>query len=107
VQQNILIAENKRDKIFVDEVETLWREKKNFGAAKPNKSTIQRQSKLQRTRTYKTYCGSHTFNYNTKLIVNASQPSLLHEGVFDEIFYLRVDSLDRLHTNKVAHTGNG
>jgi hypothetical protein len=27
VQQNILTAENKRDKIFVDEVETLWREK--------------------------------------------------------------------------------
>jgi hypothetical protein len=27
VQQNILNAENKRDKIFVDEVETLWREK--------------------------------------------------------------------------------
>jgi hypothetical protein len=27
VQQNILNVENKRDKIFVDEVETLWREK--------------------------------------------------------------------------------
>jgi hypothetical protein len=27
VQQNILNAEIKRDKIFVDEVETLWREK--------------------------------------------------------------------------------
>jgi hypothetical protein len=27
VQQNILNAENKRDKIFVDEVETLWIEK--------------------------------------------------------------------------------
>jgi hypothetical protein len=27
VQQNILNAENKRDNIFVDEVETLWREK--------------------------------------------------------------------------------
>jgi len=27
VQQNILNVENKRDKIFVDEVEILWREK--------------------------------------------------------------------------------
>jgi hypothetical protein len=27
MQQNILNVENKRDKIFVDEVETLWREK--------------------------------------------------------------------------------
>jgi len=27
VQQNILNAENKWDKIFVDEVKTLWREK--------------------------------------------------------------------------------
>jgi hypothetical protein len=27
VQQNILNVENKRDKIFVDEVEALWREK--------------------------------------------------------------------------------
>jgi hypothetical protein len=27
VQQNILNAENKKDKIFVAEVETLWREK--------------------------------------------------------------------------------
>jgi len=27
VQQNILNAENKRDKIFVDEIKTLWREK--------------------------------------------------------------------------------
>jgi hypothetical protein len=32
VQQNILNAENKRDKIFVDEVETLWREKSLWGS---------------------------------------------------------------------------
>jgi hypothetical protein len=32
VQQNILNAENKRDKIFVDEVETLWREKLLWGS---------------------------------------------------------------------------
>jgi hypothetical protein len=34
---------------------------------------------------------SHTFNYNTKPIVNASQLSLLLEGVFDGILYLRAD----------------
>jgi hypothetical protein len=71
VQQNILNAKNKRDKIFVDEVETLWREKPLWGS-QTRKSTIQRQSKLQSIRTHKTYCSSHTFNYNTKPIVNAS-----------------------------------
>jgi len=67
-------------------------EEKNYsGAAKPKKSTIQNQSKLQSTRTHKTHCSSHTFNYNTKPIVNASQPSLLLEGVFDGIIYLRIN----------------
>jgi hypothetical protein len=74
---------------------TKWKlseEKNHFGAAKPRNSTIQKQSKLQSTCTHKTYCRSHTFNYNTKPIVNASQPSLLLEGVFDDGFlYLRVD----------------
>jgi hypothetical protein len=69
----------------------LCEEKNYFGAAKPRKSTMQRQSKLQSTRTHKTYCSSHTFNYNTKPIVNSSQPSLLLEGVFDGVLYLRAD----------------
>jgi hypothetical protein len=56
------------------------------------KFTIQRQGKLQNTRTHKTYCSSHIFNYNTKSIVNVSQPSLLLEGVFDGIIYLKADS---------------
>jgi hypothetical protein len=55
------------------------------------KFIIQRQSKLQSTRTHKNYCSSHTFNYNTKPIVNASQPSLILEWVFDEFLYLRAD----------------
>jgi len=73
---------------------TKWKlcEEKNYSeAAKPRKSTIQRQSKLQNTRTHKTQCSSHTFDYNTKPIVNASQPSLLLEGLFDGILYHRVD----------------
>jgi hypothetical protein len=69
----------------------LYEEKNYSGAAKPRNSTIQRQSKLQSTHTHKTYCSSHTFNYNTKPIVNAFQPSLLLEGVFDEFIYLRAD----------------
>jgi len=69
----------------------LCEEKNHSGAAKPTKSTIQRQSKLQSTRTHKTRCSSHTFNYNTKPIVNASQPSLLLQGVFDGILYPRAD----------------
>jgi len=73
---------------------TKWKlcEEKNYsGAAKPNKSIIQRQSKLQSTRTHKTHYSSHTFNYNTKPIVKASQPSLLLEGVFDGFLYFRAD----------------
>jgi hypothetical protein len=73
---------------------TKWKlceEKNHFGAAKLRKFTIQRQTKLQSTRTHKTNHSSHTFNYNMKLIVNASQPSLLLEGIFDGIIYLRAD----------------
>jgi aspartyl/asparaginyl beta-hydroxylase (cupin superfamily) len=36
VQQNILNEENKRDKIFVDEVETQWREKPFLGSQTHN-----------------------------------------------------------------------
>jgi hypothetical protein len=69
----------------------LFEEKNYSGAAKPRKSTIERQSKLQSTRTHKTYCSSQTFNYNMKPIVNTSHSSLLLEGVFDKIIYLRAD----------------
>jgi hypothetical protein len=70
---------------------TKWKlceEKNHSGEAKPKKSTIQKQSKLQSTRTRKTYCNSHILNYNTKPIMNASQPSLLLEGVFDGFHWL-------------------
>jgi hypothetical protein len=73
---------------------TKWKlceEKNHSGAAKPKKSLIQKQSKLQSIRTHKTYCSSHTFNYNTKPIVNASQPSLLLEGIFDGFLYPRAN----------------
>jgi hypothetical protein len=69
---------------------TKWKlceQKTHSGAAKPRNSTIQKQSRLQRTRTHKTYCSSHTFNYNTKPIMNASQPNLLLERVFDGFLY--------------------
>jgi hypothetical protein len=70
---------------------TKWKlceEKNHSGAAKPKNSTIKKQS----TRTHKTYCSSHTFNYNTKHIMNTSQPILLLEEVFDGFIYLRADS---------------
>jgi hypothetical protein len=87
VQQNILNAENKIDKIFVDEVETLWREKPLRGSQTqefhyPKTKQITKHSYSQ------THCSSHTFNYNKKHIVNTSQPSLLLEGVFDVSFTL-------------------
>jgi hypothetical protein len=69
----------------------LCEEQNHFGAAKPRNFIIQKQSKLQSTRTRKIYCSSHIFNYNMKSIVNASQPSLLLEGVFDGFLYLRAD----------------
>jgi hypothetical protein len=90
VQQNILNAEFKEDKIFVDEVETLWREKPLWGN-QTQEIHYPKTKKLQSTRTHKTHCSSHTFNYNTKPIMNASQPILLLEGVFDGFLYLRVD----------------
>jgi hypothetical protein len=57
----------------------LCEEKNHSGAAKPRKSTIQ------------PLCSSHTFNSDTKPIVNTSQPDLLPEGIFDGFIYLRVD----------------
>lgn len=69
----------------------LCEEKNRSGVAKPRNSTIQKQSKLQSTRTHKTYCRSHTFNYNMKPIMNASQLSLLLEGLFDGFLYLRAN----------------
>jgi hypothetical protein len=85
-----LNAENKKTRYLL----TKWKlceEKNHSGAAKPRHSTIQKQNKLENTRTHKTYYSSHTFNYNTKPIVNASQPSLVLEGVFDGFLYLRAD----------------
>jgi hypothetical protein len=69
----------------------LCEEKNHSGAAKPKKSTIQKQSLLQDTRTHVPLCSSHTFNSDTKPIVNDSQPDLPPEGVFDGFLYLRTD----------------
>jgi hypothetical protein len=90
VQQNILNAKYKEDKIFV----TKWKlcEKKNhFGATNQRNSTIQKQSSLQDIRTHIPLCSSRTFNSDMKPIVNASQPNLLLEGVFDGFLYLKTD----------------
>jgi hypothetical protein len=90
VQQNILNAKFKDDKIFVDEVETLWRENPLRGS-QTQEIHYPKTKQVTSTRTHKTHCSSHTFNYNTKPIVIASQPSLLLEGVFDGILYLKAD----------------
>jgi hypothetical protein len=84
VQQNILNAEYKEDKIFV----TKWKlceEKNHSGAAKLRISNILK-TKLVTSHSY-----SHTLNSDTKPIVNASQPSLLLEGVFNGFLYLMAD----------------
>jgi hypothetical protein len=68
----------------------MWREKPLRGS-KTQELHYPKKSKLQSTRTHKTYCSSHTFNYNTKPMVNVSQPSLILEGVFDGFLYLKAD----------------
>jgi HSP90 family molecular chaperone len=91
VQQNILNTENKRDKIFVNEVETLWREKPLWGNQTQDiHYTEDKASYKTLVLTYPWY-NSHIFNSDTKTIVNAFQPSLLLEWVFNGILYLRAD----------------
>jgi hypothetical protein len=91
VKQNILNAENKRDKIFVDEVETLWREKPlRCSQTQDIHYTKDKDSYKTLVLTY-LWCSSHTFNSDMKPIVNASQPILLLEGVFNGILYLKAD----------------
>jgi len=91
VQQNILNAKNKIDKIFVDEVKTLWLEKPLRGSQTQDiHYTEDKPSYKTLVRTY-FWCNSHTFNSDTKPIVNTSHPSFLLEGVFNGILYLRTD----------------
>jgi hypothetical protein len=65
--------------------------KNHSRAAKPKNSTIQKQSYLQDSRTHIPLYSSRTFNFDTKPIVNASQPDLIFEGVFNRFLYLRAD----------------
>jgi hypothetical protein len=85
---------------------TKWKlceEKNHSGAAKPRNSTIQKQSKLQSTRTHKTHCCSHTFNYNMKPIVNASQPvSYLKGSLMDSFTLGPTPKID--FTRTIEHT---
>lgn len=69
----------------------LCEEKNHSRVAKLRKSTIQKQSLLQDTCTHIPLCSSHTLNFDTKPIENASQLDLPLEGVFDGFIYLRAD----------------
>jgi hypothetical protein len=91
VQQNILNAENKIDKIFVDEVETLWREKSLWGSQTQDIHYTEYKASYKALVLIYPWCSSHTFDFDMKPIVNASQPSLLLEWVFNRILYLRAD----------------
>jgi len=73
-ETNTLNEKFKEDKIFIMKWK-LCEEKNHSGAAKPKKSTIQKQ----------------TFNSDMKPIVNTSQLDLLPEGVSDGFLYLRAD----------------
>jgi hypothetical protein len=72
VQKNILNAKNKRDKIFVDEVKTLLREKPLWDSQ--TQDIHYTEDKASYTTLVLTYlwCNSHNFNFDTKSIVNGS-----------------------------------
>jgi len=82
VQQNIN-AKFKDDKYFVDEVKTLVKRKTTLGQPNLRNLIFRRQSKLQGRSTHITRYSSRTFNNDTYLYMNASQPDVLFEGVFD------------------------
>jgi hypothetical protein len=65
----------------------------NTTPGQPNPGTPLSKNKASYKTLVLTYllCISHTFNSDTKPIVNASQPDILPEGVFDGFLYLRAD----------------
>jgi hypothetical protein len=70
-----LNAEFQRDKYFVDEVETPIKKKTTPGH---QTQEIIQKTKLVTKHLYSdTLCSSHTFNSDTYLYVNASQPGFL------------------------------
>jgi len=75
--------EFKRDKYFVDEAETQLREKSLRGS--------QTQDNHYLEDTASTLKLILTYDFDTKPIGNASQPSLLLEEVFNGILYLRAN----------------
>jgi hypothetical protein len=80
-----LNAELKEDIYFFNEVEIQLREKLLQGSQ--TQEIHYSEDKASYKALILTYllCSSHTFNSDTYLYVNASQPILLHEGVFNGI----------------------
>jgi hypothetical protein len=72
VQQNIFNAENKRDKIFIDEVETLWREIPLRGSQTQDIHYTEDKASYKTPVLTYPLCSSHTFNSDTKPIVKGS-----------------------------------
>jgi hypothetical protein len=83
VQQNILNAENKKDKIFV--------EKQHRGSQTQDIHYTEDKASYKTLVLTYLWCSNHTFNSDMKAIMNAFQPSLLLEGIFNGIIYLRAD----------------
>jgi hypothetical protein len=85
VCNKILNADFKGDKYFVDEVETQLREKLlRDSQTQDIHYSENKASNKAVTLTYP-WCSDRTLHSNTYLYVNASQPGLLPEGVFNGI----------------------
>jgi hypothetical protein len=72
IQQNVLNVKNKRDKIFVGEVKTLWREKPLRGSQTQDIHYTEDKASYKTLVLTYSWCSSQTFNSDTKPIVNAS-----------------------------------
>jgi hypothetical protein len=87
----ILNAEFKGDKYFVDEVKSQLREKSLRGSQTSNIHYSEDKASYKAVALTYPWCSGRTLNSDVKPYTNASQPSLLPEGVFNGILYLRAN----------------
>jgi hypothetical protein len=94
----ILNVEFKGDKCFVDEVETQLKGKPLLGSQTQDFHHSEDKASYKAVALTYPSCSGRTLNSDMYLYTNASQPSLIPEGVFNGILYLRAPPYDRLHS---------
>jgi hypothetical protein len=90
VCNKILYAKFKGEKYFVDEVETLLREKPLRGSQTQDFYYSEDKASYKAVALTYPWCNGRILNFDMYLYTNASQPGLLPEEVFNGILYLRV-----------------